>query len=476
MSNPRLFTQKLSAFWDWLTEPRPGIQDVVLRRKLRLLAAFSLILVVLFLSFDVINILITPNYRRPLPAYGGYALFGVVYGLNRANYYRLAAWIFSTTHLIVVSGIVWLNAYGTPVTNLTFFLLGLVLISMLLTTRDLLILVTLNIIAIVSLSQLTPASISPESVLVQIALNIIFAILIAIATHQRNQDEQDRQAELRQSEKSLQKARTELEIRVAERTRELQESEARWRSLVENTPDTILTIDTAAAIVSINRTTTGRPIEEVRGRSIFDYLQPEYRNSARQVIDDVFSQGIPASYEMPGPGLNNKPAWFLIRIDPIKQDKQVAAATIVISDITERRQAELQLKASLEEKEALLKEIHHRVKNNLQVVASMLNMQTRYTDDEQVIGQLLESRNRIYSMALVHENLYRSETLAQVDSVAYISDLVNNILQSYDLEAGKIELKLAVEPILLTIDQAVPCGLILNELVTNALKHAFPKT
>ncbi len=282
--------------------------------------------------------------------------------------------------------------------------------------------------------------------------------------------------EQKEAAEALQQAHDELETRVKARTKELQESEAKWRSLVENVPDTIFTIDAGGTILSLNRPILERPVAEVLDTSVFDFILPENFAEIKGLVARVFETGQLESGETVALGPNNTPLWFSFRIGPVFSGAEVIAATVIASDITARKQTELQIKASLEEKEALLKEIHHRVKNNLQVVASMLNMQTRYTDDEQVIGQLLESRNRIYSMALVHENLYRSETLAQVDSVAYISDLVNNILQSYDLEAGKIELKLAVEPILLTIDQAVPCGLILNELVTNALKHAFPKT
>ena len=143
------------------------------------------------------------------------------------------------------------------------------------------------------------------------------------------------------------------------------------------------------------------------------------------------------------------------------------------SELVERVRAEAQIKASLEEKEALLKEIHHRVKNNLQVISSILNMQSRYMRDEQAIEQLMESRNRVYSMALVHESLYQSESLAQVNVATYVRNLVANLSQSYGVSSQAIELEIDINDIFLQINQAIPCGLIINELVSNAMKHAF---
>lgn len=279
--------------------------------------------------------------------------------------------------------------------------------------------------------------------------------------------------EQKEAEAALKKAHDELEMRVLNRTSELQISEAKWRSLIENVPDIIINVDPTGTIQSINRTINGLSMGEMVGSSVYDYILPENKSSLQQLVDGVFETGRPESVETLGLGPGGVFLWFSSRVGPVFTDGKVTAVTIISSDITERKQAELQIKASLEEKEVLLKEIHHRVKNNLQVIASMLGMQTRYTEDQRVIEYLMESRNRIYSMALVHENLYRSETLAQVDAAVYISDLVNNVIQSFGTDSYKINLKLNVEPILLTIDQAVPCGLIINELVTNALKHGF---
>ncbi len=141
----------------------------------------------------------------------------------------------------------------------------------------------------------------------------------------------------------------------------------------------------------------------------------------------------------------------------------------------EERQAAMQrLSSSLNEKEVLLREIHHRVKNNLQVISSMFNLQVGRLRDPQMVEVLRESQNRLRSMGLIHEKLYRSEDLSQVDFSGYIESLASFLFQVYRFDPNQVRLHLDVEEINLPIDTAVPCGLLLNELIANALKHAFP--
>jgi two-component sensor histidine kinase len=143
-------------------------------------------------------------------------------------------------------------------------------------------------------------------------------------------------------------------------------------------------------------------------------------------------------------------------------------------DITERKHAEEQIKASLREKEVLLREIHHRVKNNMQIISSLLNLQAGYIEDKRYLEMFKESQNRIYTMSLVHEKLYRSKDFTKINFKDYIHNLANGVFQSYSSRSGNILLKLNIENVELGIDSAIPCGLIINELVTNSLKYAFP--
>lgn len=144
-------------------------------------------------------------------------------------------------------------------------------------------------------------------------------------------------------------------------------------------------------------------------------------------------------------------------------------------EICERQKAQLEAETSLRERELLLSEIHHRVKNNMQIVSSLLRMQSRRCDDPNTQGILDDSRSRVSAMALIHETLYQPSNLSSVSLREYIDQLTANILDSYGVDGGRITLKTEVEPIFLNIETATPCGLIINELVTNCLKYAFPE-
>ena len=143
-------------------------------------------------------------------------------------------------------------------------------------------------------------------------------------------------------------------------------------------------------------------------------------------------------------------------------------------DITRRKRVEKKLKASLEEKEVLLKEIHHRVKNNLQIIYSILNLQLGKIKDRRILNIFKQTQRRIRSIGLIHEKLYKSKDLARLDFAQYIRSLTVHLFHSYKIKADEVNLNADIDDVFFDIDTAIPCGLIINELVSNSLKHAFP--
>ncbi len=161
---------------------------------------------------------------------------------------------------------------------------------------------------------------------------------------------------------------------------------------------------------------------------------------------------------------------------PVRNDEGEPVALVgVARDITERKRAEEHIKTSLREKEVLLKEIHHRVKNNLQVISSLLSLQAEYLKDEAMVKIFRESQNRVKSMALIHEKIYQSRNLAEVDFGEYLRDLATQLFRSYGIGTHGIFMNIKVDRVVLGVDRAIPCGIIVNELVSNALKYAFPE-
>jgi len=166
--------------------------------------------------------------------------------------------------------------------------------------------------------------------------------------------------------------------------------------------------------------------------------------------------------------------WCYAHVSKFKHQQYGEVWVAVHQDITERKRAEEQLYASIQEKELLLKELHHRVKNNMQVISGLLDLQARSSGNPELTEMLNESQNRIHAMSLVHEKLYGSKDFARIDLTGYVRTMSQDLFQSYKINPGKIDLIIQTDgDIYVDINKAIPCGLILNELISNALKHAF---
>jgi len=157
-----------------------------------------------------------------------------------------------------------------------------------------------------------------------------------------------------------------------------------------------------------------------------------------------------------------------------REDGEIKEISCLSYEITDKKEIQEQMLESIREKEVLLQEVHHRVKNNLQVISSILNLQSSYVKDENSLNILRESQNRIKSMSFIHESLYQTRDFSRIEFSDYIHSLSSSLIHSYSLGTGRVSLNTDFEKVFLSLDQAIPCGLIVNELVSNALKYAFP--
>ncbi|HEU4718588.1 MAG TPA: PAS domain S-box protein, partial [Bacteroidia bacterium] len=185
-------------------------------------------------------------------------------------------------------------------------------------------------------------------------------------------------------------------------------------------------------------------------------------------------EGKPQNFEVNFVTPSGENTWREIFLNPIVDENEtVVEVSCIANDITDKKRADDNLRLSLKEKEVLLKEVHHRVKNNLQVISSILNLQSSYVRDKKILEILVESQNRIKSMAFVHESLYQTKDFSNISFQEYVSNIARNLVHSYSSSDSPPELNLQLDPVKLHLDTAIPCGLIINELLSNALKYAF---
>jgi PAS domain S-box-containing protein len=265
----------------------------------------------------------------------------------------------------------------------------------------------------------------------------------------------------------------------------LGKSDARLRATLRSTADEIWIVDLQGSIVSLSDS-----VKENLGVSSDNWADIE---AALDQLEILRPDGTPRPKEdailfralrgehiwNEGEAIRNivtdQLRWREASAAPIYDaEGRIIGAVAIARDVTERRHAEEKIKASLAEKEVMLKEIHHRVKNNLQIISSLVSMQADNLTDERIREEFDDVCDRVRSMALIHEKLYQTDDMARLNFADYAASLLHALWNSHDVLAEKVRLNLELEPVTLSIETAVPCGLILNELAGNALKHAFP--
>ena len=185
-------------------------------------------------------------------------------------------------------------------------------------------------------------------------------------------------------------------------------------------------------------------------------------------------EGKPQSFELPLKTIHGESRWYQVFLNPVSLGEGQREISCIAYDITERKEIDRAIRSALKEKEVLLQEVHHRVKNNLQVISSMLNLQKSFVKDPETLNLLEESTNRIATMSFIHESLYRNTDFANISFAEYLQRLSANLVQSYSRTDCHVVLQTVFDEVYLSLEQAIPCGLITNELVSNALKYAFP--
>ncbi|HEX6981923.1 MAG TPA: PAS domain S-box protein [Balneolaceae bacterium] len=257
---------------------------------------------------------------------------------------------------------------------------------------------------------------------------------------------------------------------------ELRKSEQLFKELFLKAPGAIIMVDQQNRVKMVNQS-----FEKLFGYSKAELLDQDLD----QII--VSKDDYQKAPKMPSYGFNDgqfysgvtrytkdgEPKEVLLGAIPVYLDGEAIAGFGIYIDITEQKENERKLKKSLEEKQVLLEEIHHRVKNNLAIISGLLQLQTFDSQDEKILSVLNDSQLRIQSMATVHELLYQSENFAEISFKTYVNKLINSMKNTLPFDHKKIDVKIETAEILMDINQAIPCAMLINELITNAFKHAF---
>ena len=280
--------------------------------------------------------------------------------------------------------------------------------------------------------------------------------------------------------RSLRRSKEMLQRMVDARTRELNAKNlelAKLSLVASETDNAVLIFNEHQELEWVNSgytKMTGYTLDEVKAMKVATLSLLTTNREVLENLDECIHSKSSFIYESEIVHKSGNKRWASSTLTPILDEQgQLKNIVVIDTDITIRKQMEEQIRSALEERGLLLREIHHRVKNNLQIIISLFNLQTSYVTDQNAYKALKEGQDRIKSMALIHERFYQTDGLSRIDFDDYIHRLADSLVKNLKVNTALVTLNIHAEKISLDIDSAVPCGLIINEIMTNSLKHAF---
>ncbi|MBA4264287.1 MAG: histidine kinase [Comamonadaceae bacterium] len=247
----------------------------------------------------------------------------------------------------------------------------------------------------------------------------------------------------------------------------------------DNIPVAMIVVNAQGEIVRLNRlaeSAFGYSASELEGRPVEVLIPARYHGRHTGYRHGFMAETKPrpmgAGRDLSGLRKDGSEFPVEIGINPVETGEGPMVLSVIL-DLSERKQSERRIQDALLQKDVLLKEVHHRVKNNLQVIHSLLDLQALKIEDEGMLGMLRDSQNRIRSMSMIHQTLYQSQDFVQVEFDQFLGGLLPRLMESYASTAGHVTIEVQAKDVKLPINEAIPCGLIVNELVSNALKHGF---
>jgi PAS domain S-box-containing protein len=231
-------------------------------------------------------------------------------------------------------------------------------------------------------------------------------------------------------------------------------------------------LDRDATTLFVNHAVPGLTKAQMIGSSFYDFTPKEYEQPTRECFERVLQTGQPEELESSYRYGDGTFQYFESYVGPVERDGEIVGLTVSSRDITERKRAEEKINALLEEKELLLREVHHRIKNNMNTMVSLLSLQSETLEDWKAVAALEDAKSRLHSMSVLYDKLYRAENLREMSIKHYLPALVDEIIDVFPNKAS-VQIETRIDDFVLDVKLLPPLGIIVNELLTNAMKYAF---